>query len=110
MGSMGSGGNVGSAGGLDINSPEFAKQFNSLIRSIVRDELKKLVSSDLRLEKVGKVAVNGSGPTVQVYINDSATAVTVKNPRGFSLSAGQLVAVVFPNFKNDGAKYVDRIL
>lgn len=93
---------------MDINSPEFAKWFDSAIRDIVRDEFKKLVSS-LRFEVVGKVATSGSGATINCYINNSPTAVPVKNPRGFSLTAGQLVAVVYPNF-NENLKYIDRIL
>lgn len=93
---------------MDINSPEFTKWFDSAIRDIVRDEFKKLVSS-LRFEAVGKVATSGSGTTVNCYINNSPTAVPVKNPRGFSLTAGQLVAIVYPNF-NENLKYIDRIL
>lgn len=93
---------------MDINSPEFAKWFDSAIRDIVRDEFKKLIGN-LRFEAVGKVATSGSGATINCYINSSPTAVPVKNPRGFSLTAGQLVAVVYPNF-NENLKYIDRIL
>lgn len=94
---------------LDINSPEFAKQFDAQIRAIVRNEFKELVKG-LTVEKVGKVAVTGSGATIQVYIGNSTTAVEVNNPRSFSLTADQLVAVAYPNFKNDRTKYIDRIL
>lgn len=94
---------------LDINSPEFAKQFEAEIRRIVRKEFNEL-KKGLALERVGKVAATGSGATIQVYIGNSTTAVEIKNPRSFSLTAGQLVAVVYPNFKNDSTKFIDRIL
>lgn len=93
---------------LDINSPEFAKQLSNIIRDIVNDELEKMITN-LRFEAVGKVATSGNSATINCYINNSPTAVPVKNPRGFSLTAGQLVAVVYPNF-NENLKYIDRIL
>jgi hypothetical protein len=95
---------------LDMNSPEFAKQLDQVIRDIVRSEFKQLIASELKAEAVGKVAASSSGATVNVYINESTTAVKVKNPRGFNLTTGQLVAVRFPKFKNDNSKFVDRIL
>jgi hypothetical protein len=94
---------------LDINDPEFAKQFMSIIDVRVESKFKELIKG-LSTEKVGKVAVDGNGSTIQVYIGNSTTAVDIKNPRSFSLTAGQLVAVAFPNFKNDSTKYIDRIL
>ena len=94
---------------MDLNSPVFAKQLDGVIREIVRSECKKIISG-LRFEVVGKVASSSSGSTVNVYVQDSTTAVSVKNPRGFSLTTGQLVAVVFPNLRNDNTKYIDRIL
>lgn len=94
---------------LDINSPEFAKQLDSYIDLKIENKFKELINN-VSLEKVGKVAVSGNGTVIQVYIENSTTAVEVKNPRSFSLVAGQLVVVVFPNFKNDNAKYIDRIL
>jgi len=94
---------------LDINSSEFAKQFINVIDARIEAKFKELKST-LSPEKVGKVAVNGSGATIQVYIGNSTTAVEIKNPRSFTLTAGQLVAVAFPNFKNDSTKFIDRIL
>lgn len=95
--------------GVDINSPVAAKELIKAIDARIEFKFKELVK-DLSLEKIGKVAVNGSGATIKVYINNSRTAVEVRNPRGFSLTAGQLVAVVLPNFRNDNSKYIDRIL
>jgi len=94
---------------LDINSPEFAKQLMNAIDDRVEVKFRELVKG-LSIEKVGKVAVTGSGATIQVYIGNSATAVEIKNPRSFSLTANQLVAIAFPNFKNDSTKFIDRIL
>ena len=94
---------------LNIDDPEFAKQLMSVIDDRVEAKFKELVKG-LSLEKVGKVVTSGSGATIQVYISNSTTAVEVKNPRSFTLTANQLVAVVFPNFKNDSTKYIDRIL
>jgi hypothetical protein len=94
---------------LDINSPEFAKQLTAIIDARVD----KRVAEILRNTKnwaTGKVAVSGSGATISVYINNSTTAVDVKNPRSLSLAAGQLVAVVYPNWKQDNMMYIDRVL
>lgn len=94
---------------LDINSSEFAKQFDAYIDFKVEKKFKELINT-IHLESVGKVAISGNGTTIQVYINNSQTAVEVKNPRSFSLDKDQLVAIVFPNFRNDNSKYIDRIL
>lgn len=94
---------------LDINDPKVAKllieSFRDIARKVFREEIVKL-----NLEKIGKVAVTGNGATIQIYIENSTTAVEIKNPRSLSLTAGQLVAIVFPNFKNDNSKYIDRLL
>jgi hypothetical protein len=94
---------------IDINSPEVAKELVKAIDKRIEMKFKELVKG-LSIEKIGKMAAAGNGPVVQVYINNSPTAVEVKNPRGFSLVAGDLVAIVFPNFRNDSSKYIDRIL
>lgn len=95
---------------MDINSPEFQKAILDVIDIRIEKKFKELIKSDLILEKVGKVAVSSNGSMIQVYINNSQTAVEVKNPRSFSLSVGDFVAVVFPTFKNDNSKYIDRVL
>lgn len=92
---------------MDINSPEFAQFFNDFIRDITRKEFLKKINN-LIFTVVGKVAENGSGSVINCFINNSNTPVPVKNPRNLSLSAGQLVAIVYPNFSDKG-KYIDRI-
>lgn len=57
-----------------------------------------------------KVATSGSGATISLYINNSTTAVEISNSRGFSLAAGQVVAVILPNNKHDNDRYIDRLL
>lgn len=94
---------------LDINSPEFAKQLAAYIDSRVERKLREVLGKTKNWA-TGKVAVSGSGATISVYINNSTTAVDVKNPRSFSLTAGQLVAVVYPNWKQDNMMYIDRVL
>ena len=94
---------------MDINSPEFAKMFIDVIDARVEKKLSEVLAQQ-RNWAVGKVASGGSGATVSLYINNSTTAVDVKNPRSFTLVAGQLVAVIFPNGRNDQDKYIDRIL
>jgi len=94
---------------LDINSLEFAKQFKTIIEDLTEKKFKELWKKNTSWS-VGKVVTSASTATIQIYINNSTTAVEVKNPRSFSLTEGQLVAVVFPNFKNDSQKYIDRIL
>lgn len=95
--------------GLDINSPEFAKQLVGIIDSRVEKKFKELVGT-LTSEVVGKVESLGDGTVISVYINNSDTAVGVKNPRSFSLTIGQLVVVKYPNFRNDNSKFIDRVL
>lgn len=101
--------NISEMMNLDINDPKVAKllieSFKDIARKVFREEIVKL-----NLEKIGKVAVTGSGATIQIYIENSTTAVEIKNPRNFSLTEGQLIVIVFPNFKNDDGKYIDRIL
>ena len=58
---------------------------------------------------IGKVVTSGSGETIQLYINNSTTAVDIKNPRGFSLTTGQLVVIESPNGKDDNMRYIDRL-
>ena len=58
----------------------------------------------------GEVVTGGSGTMIPVYINNSTTAVTIRNPNGLSLTAGKLVAVISPNYKDDNMRYIDRIL
>lgn len=96
---------------MNLNDPEFAKWFESLIRTIVQGEIKKFVKSGgIKFWDSAKVATSASTAIIQVYINNSTTAVGVRNPRSFSLTAGQLVAIVYPNFKMDNMAYIDRIL
>jgi hypothetical protein len=94
---------------LDINSPEFAKQLAAYIDSRVERKLREVLGKTKNWA-TGKVAVSGSGATISVYINNSTTAVDVKNPRSLSLTAGQLVAVIYPNWKQDNMAYIDRVL
>lgn len=97
---------------MDFNSPEFAQFLIDLIDTRIEKKVPEIIKkqSGFIYEKTGKVAVSGNGSIIQVYIENSTTAVEVKNPSSFSLTAGQLVAIVFPNFKNDNAKYIGRIL
>ena len=94
---------------IDINSPEFAKQLISVMRDVARQEARAEIAN-IKFERVGKVATSGSGATISVYIENSTTAVDIKNPNGLSLTAGQLVVITFPRFKNDNAKYINRLL
>ena len=94
---------------LDINDPAFAKQLHGIINDIVDARFDERIKS-LKLEVNAKVAISSSGATVSVYMaSDPTTAVVVKNPRSFSLTAGQLIAVAYPN-GNENLKYIDRIL
>jgi hypothetical protein len=97
---------------LDLNSPEFAKFIIDIIDQRIDKKVPEIIkkSSGFIYEKVGKVVTSGNGATIQIYIENSTTAVEIKNPRSLSLTAGQLVAIVFPNFKNDNSKYIDRLL
>jgi len=92
---------------MEFGDAEFMKEFLGLldnrIRKIIREEVPRLKN-----EAVGRVAATTSGATAQVYINNSATAVTVKNSRGLSLTTNQLVYIRYPNFKDDQAKFIDR--
>ena len=94
---------------MDINSPEFADFLIDLIDTRQEINFPKLQIKYLNW-KTCKVAASGSGATVSVYVGNSTTAVNIKNPNSFSLTAGQLVAVISPNNKNDDARYIDRIL
>lgn len=94
---------------MDINNPDFAKWFTKTVRELAREEAKKVVLEQQNLI-VGEVETGGSGATISVYINNSTTAVDVKNPNGLTLSTGQLVAIIYPNGRNDGEKYIDRVL
>ena len=94
---------------VDINSPEFAKQLIDIIDARIEKKVREALQKNLNWA-TAKVAVAGSGSTIQVYISNSTTAVSVRNPRGFSLSQGQLVVVIFPNWKQDSMAYIDRIL
>lgn len=94
---------------MDPNSPEFAKWFTRTI-----DERAAKVAEEILLKTpnwaTGKVVTSGSGATISCYINNSTTAVDVKNPRSLSLTAGQLVAVIYPNYKQDSMAFIDRLL
>jgi hypothetical protein len=90
-------------------SKEFLQAIIDTIDTRMKLKLPELLRQNANWT-VAKVAVSGSGATVSVYIGDSTNAVDVKNSIGFSLTAGQLVAVVFPNFKNDNQKYIGWIL
>lgn len=88
---------------------EFAKGQINVFRKIAKQVYYEEQAKNAR-EQVGKVVTSGSGATISVYINNSTTAVGIKNPRSFSLTTGQLVAIVRPNLKNDNSRYIDRIL
>jgi hypothetical protein len=97
---------------IDINDPmvvQTLKEFvDTRINKIITQMKKEGELSNEHLHC--KIAENGSGSTIKVYIDNSNTPVDVKNPRGFSLTTGQNVAVIFPNGRNDGDRYIDRIL
>jgi hypothetical protein len=94
---------------LDINSPEFAKQLTAVIDARVEKKLREVLGK-IKNWSTGKVATSGNGTTISVYINNSTTAVDIRNPRSLSLAAGQLVAVIYPNWKQDNMMYIDRVL
>jgi hypothetical protein len=97
---------------IDINDPIVVQTLKEFVKTIVSEDnaqkKKEGYFSDQHLHC--KIAENGSGSTIKVYIDNSNTPVDVKNPRGFSLTTGQNVAVIFPNGRNDGDRYIDRIL
>lgn len=90
-----------------------SKEFLQAIIDVIDERMELKFPELLRKNanwSAGKVAENGSGSSISVYINKSRTAVDVKNPRSFSLTAGQLVMVISPNNKNDNMRYIDHIL
>jgi hypothetical protein len=93
---------------MDINDPKFAKWLITTIRDIAKEEAKNVYKEKQKII-IGKVATSGSGETIQLYINNSTTAVDIKNPRGFSLTTGQLVVIESPNGKDDNMRYIDRL-
>jgi len=97
------------SGELDINSLEFAKQFKTIIEDLTEKKFKELWKKNTNWS-VGKVVTSANTATIQLYINNSTTAVEVKNPRSFSLTTGQLVVVSSPNNKDDNMRYIDRVL
>jgi len=95
---------------LDINSPEVARQFKSVIHKWFKEwYYEEQGKSENTLEQTATVAATGSGATVSVYIGDSETAVSIKNPSGFSLTAGQMVVIERPKFKNDNSRTIKRL-
>ena len=94
---------------LDINSLEFAKQFKTIIEDLTEKKFKELWKKNTNWS-VGKVVTSASTATIQLYINNSTTAVEIKNPRSFSLTTDQLVVVTSPNNKDDNMRFIDRVL
>ncbi len=88
---------------------EMAKAIIDAIDDRMEKKLPELLAK-VKFQVVGKVVTAGSGTTISVYINNSTTAVTVQNPRSFSLTAGVLVGIIYPNLKLDNMAYIDRIL
>ena len=97
---------------IDMNSPEFARILIEIMDTRIDKKVPEIIKnqSGFMYEKVGKVATSGSGATISVYIENSTTAVDIKNPNSLSLTAGQLVMITFPRFKNDNTKYINRLL
>lgn len=96
---------------LDIDSPKFSKEMIGVFRKVARDVYyEEQGKKDNSLEQIGKVATSGSGATISVYIENSTTAVDIKNPGGISLTAGQLVVIERPTFKNDNSRTIKRLL
>lgn len=93
----------------EMSDEQFGKEIAKLIDKRIYALVPKIIIQQQNLI-VGKVVTSGSGTTISVYINNATTAVDVKNPRSLSLTAGQLVAIIFPNGRNDNEKYVDRVL
>lgn len=94
-------------GQMDINSSEFAKK---LIAAIDRRIEKKLEDFKPANWFTGKVAVAGSGVTISVYINNSLTTTTIRNPRGLNLLLNDLVFIWNPNSKVDNMSFIDHKL
>lgn len=95
--------------GTNLNDTAFIKEILSIIDLRIEKKVAELLAKQTNWA-AAKVATTGSGATVSLYINNSTTAVDAKNPRSFSLTAGQLVAVNYPNHKLDSMAYIDRIL
>jgi hypothetical protein len=93
---------------MRLDYSELADEIDALIMDRLEKNFSKLLAKQKTWD-IGKVATSGSGANIQVYINNSTTAVTVQNPRSFSLTAGQMVVVHYPNFKQDNMAYIDRI-
>lgn len=91
---------------MDINDPKVVDILFDAIDKRVEEKFKELLQSNPSWVK-GKVATSGSGSTISCYISNSTTAVDVNNPRSFSLVAGDLVKINFPNNRNDRDKYID---
>ena len=94
---------------MEVNSNEFADFLIDLIDTRIEKKFPELQKKNINWS-VGKVVTSGSGTTISVYINNSTTAVTIKNPNSLSLITGQLVVVISPNYKDDNMRYIDRIL
>lgn len=92
---------------MDINSSEFAKK---LIAAVDRRIEKKMEGFRPANWCTGKVAVAGSGASISVYINNSLTATTIRNPRGLSLALNNLVFIWNPNSKVDNMSFIDHKL
>ena len=94
---------------MDINSLEFTEWLINLIDERAEIKFDEKITK-VGLEQVGKVAVTGSGATVPIYIENSTTAVEIKNSYGLSLVEGQLVIIERPNFKNNNRRCIKRLV
>jgi hypothetical protein len=93
---------------MDLNDPKTAQQVIVILDYRVERGLRKYKPS---LWCAGKVSEGGNGLTViPVFINDSTTVTTVRNPNNISVDTGDLVFVWTPNLKLDNMSFVDHKL
>lgn len=92
---------------MDLND---TKVVHAVIEAIDKRVEKRLTGFKPAMWCAGKVAAGGSGATISVYLNDSATARDVRNPNGLTLSTGALVFIWLPNSKTDNMAFIDHRL
>ncbi len=98
----------GGVGGVDLNDPKTARQIITILDQRVERRLKSYKPS---LWCTGEVSVGGTGlALVSVFINDSITVTTVRNPNLVSVGTGDLVFIWTPNMKLDNMAFIDHKL
>lgn len=85
---------------MNLNSPEFAKALRDFVDQRVEQRLKSYFP---KFYVIGRVA---TASPLTCYIEESTTAVPVRNPAGISLNVSDIVGIILPNARDDVQRFV----